>query len=215
MCHKQLPAGYVLHETIDLQKNKRQFWSVNLLSIVLAVLLAGAGILIAPFSGFSSQFSDEGYLLLQVLPACITALLGAAVYLIAHELTHGMFLYAFTRVKPKFGFVGWAAYCGNGAYCDKPRYAVVALSPLVIWGVIFGVLNVFFHEGIWFWAIWLLQIVNIAGASGDLFVFFKLLRYPQNILVGDTGLKMCVYVPATTEDVTKAADNMSEKGDNV
>lgn len=211
MCHKQLPEGFVLHDTIDLQGNRRQFWTVNLLSLALAAVLAVAGVFIAPFSGFSSRFSDEGYLLTQVLPACLTGLFGAVVYLIVHELTHGAFLYAFTRVRPKFGFVGWAAYCGNSAYCDKPHYAVVALSPLVIWGAVFGILNAFLHEGIWFWAIWLLQIINVSGASGDVFVFCKLLCYPKGVLVGDTGLKMSVYAPAREE----TAFGGIKKGDNI
>jgi hypothetical protein len=104
-------------------------------------------------------------------------------------------------VKPKFGFVGWAAYCGNPAYCDKPRYAIVALAPLVVWGVIFGILNAFFRTGVWFWVIWLLQTVNIGGAAGDLFVAWKLTKYPKEILVQDVGTAMCVYRKKTQEEL--------------
>ncbi len=192
---KQLPEGWVLHDTIDLKNNKKQFWAVQGLAVAIMVVMFAIGWFIQdPFNLYESNKPLwEYYLALGVI------IVGFIAYIVLHELTHGVFLSAFTKEKPKFGFVGWAAYCGNEAYCNKPCYAVVALAPLVIWGIIFGVLNVFFHTGIWFWTIWLLQIGNVSGACGDIFVSCKLLKYPKEILVQDTGLSMRVYRYAPEE----------------
>ncbi len=187
MCYKELPEQYGEIDKIDLQKNKKQFWAVQIISVILGIALFAVG----------WQICDPIPLItedpIKTALACGVLFVGMIAYIVLHELTHGIFLWLFTKVKPKFGFVGWAAYCGNTAYCDKPRYLVVALAPVVVWGIIFGVLNVFFHSDIWFWCIWLLQIVNVSGAAGDLFVSVKMLSYPKDILVQDTGLAMTVY----------------------
>lgn len=203
-CSKTLPEGWTQFDKINLKENKKQFWLMQGISILLAVLMIVAGCFIVHPSAFFGATGIEEYIAIAVLVA------GAVVYIVLHELTHGVFLSAFTRTKPKFGFVGWAAYCGNEAYCNKPCYAVVALSPLVVWGIVFGVLNVFFHDGVWFWVIWFLQTMNVAGAAGDLFVSFKLLFYPKEILVQDTGLAMTVYRRMTQEEMLSSAENTEE-----
>ena len=204
-CSKTLPEGWTKLDKIDLKENKKQFWLMQGISILLAVLMIVAGCFIVHPSAFFGATGIEEYIAIAVL------VVGAVVYIVLHELTHGVFLSAFTRTKPKFGFVGWAAYCGNEAYCNKPCYAVVVLSPLVVWGIVFGVLNVFFHDGVWFWVIWFLQTMNVAGAAGDLFVSFKLLFYPKEILVQDTGLAMTVYRRMTQEEMLSSAENTEEK----
>ena len=204
-CAKTLPEGWTRLDKIDLKENKKQFWLMQGISILLAVLMIVAGCFIVHPSAFFGATGIEEYIAIAVL------VVGAVVYIVLHELTHGVFLSAFTRTKPKFGFVGWAAYCGNEAYCNKPCYAVVALSPLVVWGIVFGVLNVFFHDGVWFWVIWFLQTMNVAGAAGDLFVSFKLLFYPKEIFVQDTGLAMTVYRRMTQEEMLSSAENTEEK----
>lgn len=194
---KELPEGWILHDTIDLKNNKKQFWTVQGLGVAIMIVMFVVGwFIVSPVDLFKHGTWET-------VAALAVLLAGLVAYIILHELTHGAFLSAFTKVKPKFGFVGWAAYCGNEAYCGKARYAVVALAPLVIWGIVFGVLNVFFHEGIWFWVVWFLQIGNISGACGDIFVACKLLKYPKEILVQDTGLSMRVYRYAP-EEITEA-----------
>lgn len=210
MCYKELPAGYSLAEVIDLQSNRRQFWAVNGLALALAAVLAVAGVLLVPFSSLA------GTPLWEIFAALFAMLAGIVLYVILHELTHGVFLYAFTRVRPKFGFVGWAAYCGNTAYCDKPRYLIVAVAPLILWGAAFAALNAVLCTGVWFWTVWALQIVNVSGAAGDLFVFFRLLTRPKHILVNDTGLKMRVYAPLADGGADGApAGAADEKKENV
>ena len=190
MCYREKPEGFLSYDTIDLKNNKKQFWFVNILSLVLAAACVAAGYFIVPFGElrlFRGGAPSE-----TVVPVFVV-LFGLFLYIVLHELTHGAFLYAFTKVKQKFGFIGWAAYCGNSAYCDKQRYLIVALSPFVLWGAAFAVLAAFFHTGIWFWVIWILQTVNISGAAGDFFVFFKVLRLPKDVLVQDTGYKMEIF----------------------
>lgn len=206
-CCKTLPEGWVLHDTIDLKNNKKQFWLVQGISLLLAAAFVAAGCFLVHPKVF---FEDS--------PARIWALLalivGMIIYIVLHELTHGVFLASFTKTKPKFGFLGWAAYCGNEAYCNKPCYAVVALAPVVVWGIVFGVLNAFFRTGVWFWLVWFLQTVNVSGAAGDLFVTFKLFGYPKEILVQDTGISMKVFRRATAEEAAAQLRAQEETGEN-
>lgn len=213
MCYKTFPEGYTFLEKIDLQNNKKQFWAVNGLSFVLMVVAIAAGCFIEnPIAAIRESNTI-------FFAALLVMLIGMVVYIIAHELTHGAFLFAFTKVKPKFGFVGWAAYCGNSAYCDKPHYAIVALAPLVVWGIVFGVLSAFL-KGVWFWAVWVLQAINVSGSAGDLFVACKLTRYPKEIVVQDTGTAMTVFRRKTQEELaaeraedTKEEDTKEEEND--
>lgn len=193
LCCKNLPEGWVLHDTIDLKENKKAFWLINGLSLLIFGLFFLIGwFIVNPIDAVRENAKD-------ISAPALVLLVGLVVYIILHELTHGVFLAAFTKMKPKFGFVGWAAYCGNEGYCDKPRYAVVAFAPLVFWGIVFCILNVFFHEGIWFWVIWFLQAMNVGGSSGDIYVSYKLIKYPKEILVQDTGIRMQVYCRAEAE----------------
>lgn len=206
-CCKTLPEGWVLHDTIDLKNNKKQFWLVQGISLLLCAVFLAAGCFLVHPKVF---FEDS--------PARIWALLalivGMIAYIVLHELTHGVFLASFTKTKPKFGFVGWAAYCGNEAYCNKPCYAVVALAPVVVWGIVFGVLNAFFRTGVWFWFVWFLQTVNVSGAAGDLFVTLKLFGYPKEILVQDTGISMKVFRRLAAEEAAAQLRAQDEKGEN-
>ena len=141
--------------------------------------------------------------------------IGFVLYIFAHEAVHGLFMYAFCKTKIKYGFVGWAAYAGSSAYYDKKHYIIIALAPVVVWGVVFAVLNIFFHSGIWFWVIWFLQICNISGAAGDFFCVYKTARYPKDILVNDTGMEMQIFcrnaAPAAIEEEIATAETAEDK----
>lgn len=41
--------------------------------------------------------------------------------------------------------------------------------------------------------VYMLQVINLSGAAGDLFVTVKFSRFPKDILVKDHGVGMCVY----------------------
>ncbi|MCI9407376.1 MAG: DUF3267 domain-containing protein [Clostridia bacterium] len=185
MCHSTLPEGYIYKDKIDLQHNKKQFWLVQGIGIILLLGLLVAGYFIVDFTKIEPN--TEMYIAIAV------GLVGYILYIIVHEITHAIVMRLSVKSKLNFGFNGWAAYAGSTGYYDKVHYIIIALSPLVIWGIILGVLNVFFHSGVWFWVIWFIQAGNISGAAGDLFCTYKMFTYPKDILVCDTGLDMTVY----------------------
>ena len=44
-----------------------------------------------------------------------------------------------------------------------------------------------------FWGIYFIQIANLSGAAGDLYVTYLFSRLPSDILVQDVGVSMVVY----------------------
>ena len=207
MCHKTLPQGYSFFDKIDLKNNKKQFWTVQGICLATIAVMLGIGWLIE--SPLKIENNTESIIGLVVL------IVGFVLYIFAHEAVHGLFMYAFCKTKIKYGFVGWAAYAGSSAYYDKKHHIIIALAPVVVWGVTFAVLNIFFHSGIWFWVIWFLQIGNVSGACGDFFCVYKTARYPKDILVNDTGLEMQIFcrnaAPAAIEEEIATAETAEDK----
>ncbi len=214
MCHKTLPQGYSFFDKIDLKNNKKQFWTVQGICLATIAVMLGIGWLIeSPIKVLNSVYNAENNT--ESIIAVVVLIVGFVLYIFAHEAVHGLFMYAFCKTKINYGFVGWAAYAGSSAYYDKKRYIIIALAPVVVWGVTFAVLNIFFHSGIWFWVIWFLQICNVSGACGDFFCVYKTARYPKDILVNDTGLEMQIFcrnaAPAAIEEEIATAETAEDK----
>ena len=102
-------------------------------------------------------------------------------------------MWYYSRKKPHFGLSFTYAYAGSDIYFAKKPYLVIALAPLVIWGVLLAVINLLIPAS-WFWVVWFIQLNNVCGAAGDLFVFFHMLKKPHTVLVQDTGTAMTVYL---------------------
>ena len=92
----------------------------------------------------------------------------------------------------KYGFTGMYAFAGSSKdYFPKRQYICIALAPVVLWGIIFAVLQLCLRE--WEWAVWFLQIMNIGGAAGDIYVTARVAGMSKTIFVMDTGVNMTVY----------------------
>ena len=79
-----LPQGYVPFATIDLVHNKKQFWIVNGLSVVLCVIMW-----VLPALWGRSLRDIVGEDPLSALLLRLGALAGIFAYIALHELTHG------------------------------------------------------------------------------------------------------------------------------
>lgn len=59
-------------------------------------------------------------------------------------------------------------------------------------GIVLAVLQ-FAVPDSWAWIVYFIQIINISGAAGDIYVTYKMSRLPADILVNDVGVSMTVY----------------------
>lgn len=183
-----LPEGYREIYSIDLQKNGKMSLLVNLLAIIIAVALILPMHFLVPITSlFSMETGLYNYLLR--FGALLVLMI---VYVVLHELVHGAAMKICGTTKVKYGFTGLYAFAGSDDYYDKKSYIFIALAPIVLLGVVIAVINPFV-SGEWFWPVYLLQVINLSGAAGDLFVTVKFSRFPKNILIKDYGVGMTVY----------------------
>lgn len=185
-----LPDGYEPLLSIDLQKNKRLMLLVNIIGTVIAIVMVAIALPLVPFSTLFDMSDGFGPYALRFGALIV----GAIAYIILHELVHGIFMKALSGVKPRYGYTVVYAYAGSDAYFNKKSYILIALAPVVIWGIVLGVLNALVPTE-WFWVVYLIQIFNLSGAGGDLYVTAKFSRLPRDILVQDTGVAMTVFAP--------------------
>ena len=184
-----LPEGYREYYSVDLQKNKKTALFVNVLSVVLALLVGIPMHFHYPIwhlfdmsDGFGPYLTRTAVLFFSIFA-----------YICLHELPHAAVMRYYGAKKVRFGFTGLYAYAGSlDDYFAKVPYIHTALAPVIVWGVVFIVLSLIL-KGSWLWIAYFLQILNVSGAAGDLFVAVKFSRFPSDIFVRDTGIGMTVY----------------------
>lgn len=178
-----LPGGYREALHIDLQKDRKLALLINGICLGLAVPLFLLGCSVASFYDF--LFDGNPFYLM-------VAVAGSIVYIFLHELVHGIFMRGFSGVRPHYGFTGLYAYAGSNVYFDRTRYIIIAMAPIVVWGIVLAVICALVPQR-WFWSFYLIQIMNITGAAGDLYVTWRFMKLPRDILIQDTGIAMTVY----------------------
>lgn len=183
-----LPDGYGQIYEIDLQKNKKKMLLVNVIAFLISVLMVVTMCLYIPITELFSF--EKGILQYFMRFAAIFGL--SFVYMVLHELVHGITMKLCGTKKVKYGFTGLYAFAGSDDYYDKKSYITIALAPVVLWGVVIAIINCFMPRE-WFWVVYFLQIMNISGAAGDMYVTFKFSKMPKDILVRDHGVGMKVY----------------------
>ncbi len=113
-------------------------------------------------------------------------------YMILHELVHGISMKLCGTKRVKYGFTGLYAFAASEDYYEKKPYIFIALAPVILWGFVLAVINIFVPAE-WIWIVYFVQIMNISGAAGDFYVTIKFLSLPEDILIKDHGVGMAVY----------------------
>ena len=178
-----LPEGYrqILH--IDLQNDKKLMLIVNVLGTLIMVAMIVAAAFVVPLT----TMAGSGNLI-----KLLVLFGGFVLYMVLHEAVHGIFMRRFCDAKVKFGFTGMYAFAGSEGYYCRRHYIIIALAPVVIWGIVLGILNIFVPYD-WFYVVYLIQASNVGGAAGDLYVSWRMSKLPEDILVRDSGVAMSVY----------------------
>lgn len=183
-----LPEGYKEIFSINLQKDKKIAILLNVFAVVIMLAMA---IPMHFYIPISTLFDMEKGLGAYALRFATIAILTIA-YIVLHELVHGIAMKVCGTKKVKYGFTGLYAFAGSDDCYDKSTYIMIALAPIVVWGIVIAVANIFVSRE-WFWVAYFLQIFNISGAAGDMYVTAKFSKFPNDILVKDDGVGMTVY----------------------
>ncbi|MCE5188207.1 MAG: DUF3267 domain-containing protein [Eubacteriales bacterium] len=182
---RQLPQGYREIKRIDLMSNRKEAILVNILALGILCGMAALGFAICP--PFTNLFLG-----IQTIINTILLLVSILLYMVLHELIHGILMKGFSGVKPRYGFTGLYAYAGSDALFGRRQYLMIAFAPVVLLGAVLAVLNIRFYES-WFWFFYIIQIVNISGAAGDIYVGAQIVRAQNAVLIRDTGTGMTLY----------------------
>ncbi len=184
---KELPEGYVEAKVVDA-KNPKFLLLMNLAALLMAaVCLVLAIVLIRPFE---APTSDNGTHLMIMFAAMI-------VYIVLHEVVHGIAYKLQTGEKLTFGLSLTVAYCGMPHIYVYRRAAMIAvLAPFLLFSLLFGAAILIFSDP-WdrFYAA-ILFAVHFSGCVGDLYcaiLYLVKFRDPTT-LMRDTGPKQSFYI---------------------
>ena len=161
---------------------------VNLLAVIIAVLLLVPMHFLVPISSLFVMDKGLGSYVIRFIALIVLMI----AYMLLYEITHGIAMKICGTKKVKYGFTGLYAFAGSNDYYDKKAYIFIALAPVVLWGLVIAIINPFVPLE-WFWVVYFLQIINISGAAGDLFVTIKFSGFPKDILIRDYGVSMTVF----------------------
>ena len=181
--YRKLPADYRVRLQLNIQTNKNLKYGIPIWGVMILLIMGYHGNQIQPFSRYlRGNLHQIAYVFL-----------GIILYMVLHELMHGIFMWIFGRERAHFGLKGPFSYARSDLYFGKLEYQIIALAPSLIWGIVLTILCTYFLHTDWFWTFYIIQIVNITGAVSDLYVVFRFLKLPATALVQDSGTSIVVY----------------------
>ncbi len=193
------PENATLVFSINLVKNRRAFWILQIAGTLLffvfgwffvwyAVQIRSALFHSGFLEGLSIALGNAS-----VLQFVLEMLVCAAVFILAHELVHGVFFWIYSRSRPVFGLrSGYAFTAAPGWFFPRRQYLVIALAPLILLSILGMVLVVILPAGVLALVLFGM-VVNAAGAVGDIWIAFMIIRERRSIVIEDLGDGMNFY----------------------
>lgn len=191
-----LPEDYVLVKHVDAKKDGKIILIYTLLSFLPLLIILPILLLIA-FTVNDGQTPSDGNLMLGLIIACFAYIL----YIILHELTHGITYEIYTGQKLTFGLTLTVAFCGvPNIYIRKKASIASLIMPFAVFSIIFLNLTV----GLWFISPYYGVIagavfaLHLGGCVGDLhWTLMYITKYRNcNTLMRDTGPEQWLYIPS-------------------
>ena len=200
----ELPKDYRLHLDLRLAEDKSSLIWLTVLQLAAVVILFAAGRMRC---SYEAAFSMEFY---QIAIGMAAMAVGIVVYIVAHEWVHGIAIRFITGQAADFGIdlKKGMAYASSPAYFGKTEYIIIALAPVLFWGAVLWIMLRDVSDS-WFWYLYMIQVMNVSGAAGDLYVTWLTLKAPKGTIVKDSGTSMLFYAPGTADvddDIETTAD---------
>lgn len=190
----ELPCDYKEIFSVDLKKNKKIAVLINGAAAAVALIMIFVMRVFVPIETLRDLQLGENAGLMRIVIFAV-AVVG---YVVLHELTHGVVMKIVGTKNVKYRFNGLYATAGSNDYYDKSGYILIALAPIVIWGIVLAIANLIVPIE-WFWIVYIVQVMNIGGAAGDMYVTVKFSGFPKDILIKDYGVRMTVYSKQTLD----------------
>jgi len=193
------PENARLVFTLNLLKNRRAFWILQIAGMVFFLLFGWFFVWYT--IQIRSAFFPNGFLdgigvamgNSSAIKFVLIMLGSTAVAILVHELIHGMFFWIYSRSRPKFGLrSGYAYAAAPGWFFPRRQYLVIALAPLVLLSILGMVLVAVASAGA-LYAILFGMVANAAGAVGDMWIAFLVIRERREIVIEDLGDGMNLY----------------------
>ena len=195
--YNDLPEGYKKDYVIDSKDSK---FTIIFATIINLVLLASTVAICLAFKGFKIELKENrSYVLLCTAIFLFTMV----IYMVLHELTHGLFYKIFTHEKLKFGMTLTVAYCGIPTiYTKKWPMVVTTLAPFVVFTVVFSIPLIFITNTMVYLYASLMLGFHVGGCVGDLYgAIIAVFKYRgKKLLVNDTGPKQTFYIIKDDEE---------------
>ena len=182
-----LPQGYESVLTIDATDKKfaLRMNLAALIPMVPAMLLAWRMIWNTPVAYFPQKML--GFFAAMLL------------YVVLHELVHGVAYRVLTHRKLTFGLKLTCAYCGvPDIYCYRRTALISLLAPFTVFTILFAALALFLDDTMLRACAVILLGMHLGGCSGDLYdswLYLTRFRDPLT-LMRDTGPAQTFYVKA-------------------
>ena len=191
MTFQNLPERYVLYREFDLAKEPGLYRRAFMLGCGIAAVMLIAALPFVPFSSLVPVHAPARSAALRIL------LLLPAVYfcMLLRELIRSAVFRRFHGGRNRWHRIGITLSVGSDAFYDRSAFLMILISPAAMMGMLLMILN-FALSVSWFWFIYIIQIVNLTGISGDLILMRDLSRLPRTILIRNDGERVEVYAPA-------------------
>lgn len=186
-CYKEKPEKLKTEHVIDPEGDKKLRLYLSLGAVGLAAVLVGIGCIFVPIT----KLYDVGGVGRFILRAVLIIVM-AAVYYCVHELVHSYVLKRLTGITAKIVFEKFHARCVNDAVFTLKGYLIYCFAPVVILGVVLLILNIVLPDK-FFWQVYIIQIINIAGAAGELYAAYRLIKEKKELAVLDDGEKLTYW----------------------
>lgn len=193
--YKELPEGYKEVLVVDAKEKK----TATLFTVFSFVLTAIPLIpILLTFGGLKSIVEENGRTVMLIADGIFV--LSLVLYLVLHELVHGIAYKALTHQKLTFGFTLTVAFCGvPDIHVSRKTALVSLLAPFVTFSVILIPLTIWFYNvnRLYYLLSGILFSIHFGGCVGDLYMTYLLLfKYKDpRTLMNDTGPKQTIYLP--------------------
>lgn len=178
-----LPESYEYSHKINLKTDKKiNFWIQAIFIVVALVMVFLAVYLKLPIQ------SD-----LKTITKILITVVFVVIYMFFHELTHGICIRLLSKKKLTYAIRFPFLITGSQTYFNKFNFIIIALAPVIIWGIILSI-TIFFIPQFLLLSTYVVLGLNFAGSSGDYMQVYYLSKCPRYSLIQDDGNETKVFI---------------------